>query len=93
MKKWLLILYIGLCGKYSAAQFYKGEKLLGGNIQIANSFGSPLIYGPGNTFFEGDKTFWATVTPHFIYFFRDNKAIGIQTMFSRPQKKYYQVRK
>ena len=43
MKKWLLILYIGLCGKYSAAQFYKGEKLLGGNIQIANSFGSPFL--------------------------------------------------
>jgi hypothetical protein len=79
MKRLLLLLLISSLCKYSVAQFYKGEKLLGGNVQIANSFSSPLIYGPDNTFFEGDKTFWATVTPHFIYFFRDNKAIGIQT--------------
>jgi hypothetical protein len=65
--------------QYARAQFYKGEKLLGGNFQITNNFSSPVVNGPTGVFFEGDKTFSIAVTPQIISFFADNKAIGLQT--------------
>jgi hypothetical protein len=79
MKHLLWAAYFIFFAEYTEAQFYKGEKLLGGNFQITNNFNSPIVNGPNGVFFEGDKTFSITLTPQIISFFADNKAIGLQT--------------
>jgi len=76
MKRFLLFALIALFVIHSKAQFAKGETLLGGNFYLTNNSGSPIIYGP-LVFVANSKYFEITAKPQLIYFFGNNKAVGL----------------
>jgi len=87
MKRLFLFVFVLLLVISSKAQFSKGETLLGGNFYILNNTNNPITNGP-IVFIDNYKAFEIAATPQVIYFFSDNKTVGILTGFHSYKSKY-----
>jgi hypothetical protein len=79
MRQLLIVFIIIFFTSVLLHKLIRAKNCWAGNFQINNNFSSPLVYGVDNYFMEADKTFSISITPQLLVFFKDNKALGLQT--------------